>query len=59
MLTDYAEKGSYPVAVDREALNKLGVGFVLADIMSEQDAGHHDPVKLREAVLKMVYGLGA
>ncbi|MBR1886564.1 MAG: YvcK family protein [Schwartzia sp.] len=59
MLTDYAEKGSYPVAVDREALNKLGVGFVQADIMSEQDAGHHDPVKLREAVLKMVYGLGA
>ena len=43
----------------REALNKLGVGFVQADIMSEEDAGHHDPVKLRDAVMKMVYGLGA
>ncbi len=59
MLAGYAAKGSYPVAVDREALNKLGVGFVQADIMSEEDAGHHDPVKLRDAVMKMVYGLGA
>ncbi len=59
MLAGYAAKGSYPVAVDREALNKLGVGFMQADIRSEEDAGHHDPVKLRDAVMKMVYGLGA
>lgn len=57
MRESYAAKGSYPVRVDREALNRLGVGFVQADIMSSSDAGHHDPVKLREAVMKMVYGL--
>ncbi len=56
-LADYAAKGSYPVKVDREELHRLGVGFVQADIMSAEDAGHHDPVKLREAVMKMVYGL--
>ena len=57
MRESYAAKGSYPVKVDREALNRLGVGFVQADIMSSSDAGHHDPAKLRESVMKMVYGL--
>ena len=57
MRESYAANGSYPVEVDRGALNRLGVGFVQADIMSSSDAGHHDPVKLREAVMKMVYGL--
>ena len=59
MREKYASQGSYPVEVDREALNRLGVGFVQADIMSGSDAGHHDPIKLREAVMKMIYGLGA
>jgi uncharacterized cofD-like protein len=57
MRESYAAQGSFPVEVDRDALNRLGVGFVQADIMSGSDAGHHDPVKLREAVMKMVYGL--
>ena len=57
MLADYAAKGSYPVKVDRAALHRLGVGFVQADIMSAKDAGHHDPAKLRAAVMKMIYGL--
>lgn len=57
MRESYAAKGSYPVEVDRDALNRLGVGFVQADIMSGSDAGHHDPVKLRESVMNMVYGL--
>ena len=59
MRESYAAQGSYPVKVDRGALNRLGVGFVQADIMSSSDAGHHDPVKLREAVMKMVYGLAS
>ncbi len=59
MLMDYAAKGSYPVEVDKEALHRLGVGFVQADIMSGTDAGHHDPEKLRDAVMKMVYGLSS
>ena len=59
MRENYAAQGSYPVEVDRDALNRLGVGFVQADIMSGTDAGHHDPVKLREAVMKMVYGLSS
>ena len=57
MLAMSAEKGSFPVEVDREELNRLGVGFVRADIMSSTDVGHHDPKKLMEAVMRMVYGL--
>ena len=57
MLESYAANGSYPVVLDREELNRLGVGFVHADIMSDTDAGHHDPKKLMEAVMRMVYGL--
>ena len=57
MLDSYAANGSYPVELDREELNRLGVGFVHADIMSDTDPGHHDPKKLMEAVMRMVYGL--
>ncbi len=56
-LAAYAAQGSYPVALDRAELIRLGVGFVRADIMSDTDAGHHDPKKLMEAVMRMVYGL--
>jgi len=57
MKSYYAAKGAYPVAVDEEELNALGVGFIKADIISETNVIHHDPVKLSRAVMKMVYGL--
>ena len=53
----YAERGAFPVIVDEEALDALGVGYVKADIISETNVIHHDPVKLSRAVMKMVYGL--
>jgi uncharacterized cofD-like protein len=53
----YAAKGAFPVIVDEDELNALGVGFMKADIISETDVIHHDPVKLSRAVMKMVYGL--
>ena len=58
-IDSYAAKGAYPVQVDREALNALGVGFVQADLVSRTDGGHHDPDKLTRSVMKMVYGLQA
>ena len=53
----YAERGAFPVIVDEEALDALGVGYVKADIISETDVIHHDPVKLSRNVMKMVYAL--
>ena len=38
----YAAKGAYPVEVDEDALNALGVGFFKADIISETDVLHHE-----------------
>ena len=53
----YAEKGAYPVEVDEEAINALGIGFVKADIINETDLIRHDPDKLSRSVMKMVYHL--
>ena len=49
----YAAKGAYPVEVDEEAINKLGIGFVKADIINETDVIRHDPDKLCNAVLQL------
>ena len=53
----YAEKGAYPVEIDEEAINALGIGFVKADIINESDVIRHDPDKLCRSVMKMVYRL--
>ncbi len=53
----YAERGAYPVIVDEDELNELGVGFIKADIISETEVVHHDPAKLSNNVMKMVYSL--
>ncbi|WP_033170980.1 gluconeogenesis factor YvcK family protein [Selenomonas sp. ND2010] len=53
----YAKKGAYPVEVDEEAINALGVGFVKADILNETDVIRHDPDKLSRSVMQMVYRL--
>ena len=51
----YAAQDIYPVAVDEEAINALGIGFVAADIISQTDAVRHDPDKLSRNVMRMVY----
>ena len=53
----YAAKGIYPVESDPEAVNSLGVGFVAADIMSDTDVLHHDPVKLAKSIMRIVYDM--
>lgn len=53
----YAAEGAYPVLLDAEALNQLGVGVVPADIVSDTDPAHHDPDKLTRRVMKLLYGL--
>ena len=46
-----------PVIIDEDRINALGMGLVKADLISETDAGRHDPYKLCTAVMKMVYEL--
>lgn len=51
----YAEAGAYPVIVDDDNLNKLGVGVIKADLITDKDAIHHDPKKLCDNVMRVVY----
>ena len=51
----YAETGAYPVLVDDDALNQLGVGIIKADLITSKDAIHHDPKKLCDSVMRVVY----
>lgn len=54
MCTAYAAKGAYPVIVDEDEINALGIGFVKADIINEEDVIRHDPDKLCNAVMQLV-----
>ncbi|HEY2294708.1 MAG TPA: uridine diphosphate-N-acetylglucosamine-binding protein YvcK [Thermoanaerobaculia bacterium] len=50
----YAETGSVPVAVDRAALEALGVEVHAADLLAvDGDLIRHDPEKLARAVLEL------
>ena len=53
----YASEGAYPVEVDEEAIEALGVRFIKADLINETNVVRHDPVKLSRNIMKMVYGL--
>ena len=56
-LAHYAETGSVPVALEREALERSGVEVVEADLLAEgDDLIRHDPAKLAAAVLSLEVG---
>jgi uncharacterized cofD-like protein len=48
---EQAAAGAHPVRVDREAIDRLGVAPVTADLLGE--GGRHDPVKLARALLAL------
>jgi len=57
MQEHYAKEGAYPVKLDADAINALGIGFIKADIINENEVIRHDPEKLCQNVMKMVYRL--
>ena len=54
---NFCEGESQPVEVDEEKINALGCGLIKADLISEIDAGRHDPDKLCKAVMKIIYDM--
>jgi uncharacterized cofD-like protein len=55
LLTHYAATGSEPVAVDRGALEQLGLEVIEAEVLAtDDDLIRHDPEKLAAAVLGLV-----
>ncbi len=53
LLAHYAETGSAPVDVDREALERLGVEVLAADLLAPGDLIRHDSASLARAVLAL------
>ncbi len=50
----FCEGGAKPVEVDEDKINAMGMGLIKADLVSETDAGRHDPDKLCKAVMKII-----
>ncbi len=55
----YARQGAYPVVVDTEAVEAFGVKVVKANLISETVLVRHDPVKLSQTIMEMVFRLKA
>ena len=49
------ELGAQAVVIDEDKINALGMGLIKTDLISENDAGRHDPDKLCAAVMKIIY----
>lgn len=59
VLERYAAIGSYPVEVDIEELNRLGVKPVRANLISEGQTVAHDPTLVADLLVDVVYALQA
>lgn len=51
----YAREEAYPVRVDEEEIESLGIRTIKADIVSETNLVRHDPRKLSYIIMKMIY----
>jgi uncharacterized cofD-like protein len=49
----YAAEQSYPVAVDEDGLAELGVRYLKADIISQDNPAHHDADKLAANIMEL------
>lgn len=49
----YAAEGGAPVAMDRDAIDALGVVPFVTDLLAPGDVGRHDPQKLARALLSI------
>jgi len=56
-LAMYEEKGSMPVTPDIEEIERLGIKVVKSSLISDMDFVRHNPVKLAQAIISLVYRL--
>lgn len=56
-LAMYEEKGSMPVAPDIEEIERLGIKVVKSSLISDMDFVRHNPVKLAQSIISLVYRL--
>lgn len=56
-LAMYEEKGSMPVTPDIEEIERLGIKVVKSSLISDMDFVRHNPVKLAQSIISLVYRL--
>lgn len=56
-LAMYQEKGSMPVSPDIEQIRQLGIQVVANSLISTDDFVRHNPVKLAQSIISLVYRL--
>lgn len=56
-LQQYSEEGSVPVSADVEKIRNLGITVVQASLVSKKDLVRHDPQKLAQVLISMIYRL--
>lgn len=56
-LTMYEEKGSMPVSPDIEEIERMGIKVVKSSLISDMDFVRHNPVKLAQSIISLVYRL--
>lgn len=49
----YEEEGAYPVEIDRDRLNKLGIEIIEADLLKKESYLRHDPEALADLIYKL------
>jgi len=49
----YEEEGAYPVAIDRERLDEMGVKIIEADLLKKDSYLRHDPDALAELIYQL------
>lgn len=57
LLDKYAQKGAYPVKSDAQLLVAAGANVIEANIISEVDLVRHDPIKLAQTLIALMYRL--
>lgn len=53
----YEKEGSYPVRVDKEELDRMGVTLISGDLINQEGNAVHDPEKLAKILMDLVYAL--
>ena len=51
----YAREGAQPVMVDKQMTEKLGVKVIEADLISQTNLARHDPQKLSQTIVSILY----
>ena len=59
LLARYARQMAFPVPIDSEAIESMGVSLLKADLITEPDLIRHDPNKLADIIVSLAEHKGA